>query len=446
MNAASTQQRPEITIIGAGWAGLAAAVTLAAQGYRINLIEAAPQAGGRARRISIGDIELDNGQHILLGAYQELLGLLKTLGLKEEDIFIRTRLNLKMHCMHGKGLHITVPKLGNPLHMLIALLAASGLSIAEKWKIIRCWTTMMQSGFKLDQDQTVTDYLDKQQQSERLVKLFWRPICVAALNTDIEKASMQAFLNVLNRSFADNRANSDMLLPRTGLDRVLPQPALDFIRQKGGKVSTGERLLKINTGPEGVTDIETTKGYHVVTHLILATPYQQTRKLLAPLGHHAAITTAMMTLEDEPITTLYMQFPRHIRLEGYMQGVCDGISQWFIDRRTCNQPGLIAAVISASGTHMQMDRETLTQAVIAEIEKIFPDWPQPSSTWLVREKRATFSCTPASGNIRPQPGNIGHNIWLAGDFVDTGLPATLEGAVASGLQCARQIITDTSIT
>jgi uncharacterized protein with NAD-binding domain and iron-sulfur cluster len=123
-----------------------------------------------------------------------------------------------------------------------------------------------------------------------------------------------------------------------------------------------------------------------------------------------------------------------------MLGLCDGIGQWFIDRRTCGQPGLIAAVISADGAHMLMDKETLTQQVLEETRKIFPHWPSPKSTWLIREKKASFSCTPDTNRLRPKGGQIGQNIWLAGDFVDTGLPATLEGAVSSGLQCARQII------
>jgi squalene-associated FAD-dependent desaturase len=387
-------------------------------------------------------MHLDNGQHIMLGAYSELRGLLRILGLAESDIFIRTRLNLDMHCMHGAGLQIKAGKLFSPLHMMSALLFARGLSLSEKWQVSRCWIMLMLSGFKLDQDMPVVNFLEQHDQSARLQALFWRPVCIAALNTDIDKASMQVFLNVLKRSFTGSRSNSDMLLPKAGLHKVMPGPACEFIRQHGGTVRTGERLLKINIDPDGdsVTGIETTKGNYPVSHLILATPYQQTRKLMAPLGHFSAIAKAMSTFADEPITTLYMQFPQSIQIDGYMLGLCDGISQWFIDRRTCGQAGLIAAVISADGAHMRMDKETLTQQVLEETGKLFPHWPRPQSTWLIREKMASFSCTPDTNRLRPKGGQIGQNIWLAGDFVDNGLPATLEGAVSSGLQCARQII------
>jgi squalene-associated FAD-dependent desaturase len=440
VNDIATNNTSEITVVGAGWAGLAASTLLANYGYKVNLIEAAQQAGGRARSVRMDGMNLDNGQHIMLGAYRELRGLLKILDLAESDIFIRTRLNLEMHCIHGAGLQITAGKLFSPLHMLSALLGAKGLSLTEKWKVSRCWMTLIRSGFKLDQDMPVVNFLQQHHQSTRLQKLFWRPVCIAALNTDIDKASMQIFLNVLKRSFTGSRSNSDMLLPRAGLDKVLPGPASEFIRQRGGTVRTGERLLKINTGPNSVTSIETSKGNYPVSRLILATPYQQTCKLLAHLGRFSAITKALLTFADEPITTLYMQFPQSIQLDGYMLGLCDGISQWFVDRRSCGQPGLIAAVISADGAHMQMDKETLTRNVLDETAKIFPHWPGPLSTRLIREKKASFSCTPAANRLRPKAGHIGQNIWLAGDFVDTELPATLEGAVSSGLQCARQII------
>jgi squalene-associated FAD-dependent desaturase len=442
VNEIAKKNNSQITVIGAGWAGLAASTLLVEHGYKVNLIEAAQQAGGRARSISMDGMDLDNGQHIMLGAYRELRGLLNILGLAESDIFIRTRLNLDMHCMHDAGLQIRAGKLFSPLHMMSALLFATGLSLTEKWKVSRCWMTLIRSGFKLDQDMPVVNFLEQHYQSTRLQKLFWRPVCIAALNTDTDKASMQVFLNVLKRSFTGCRSNSDMLLPKAGLHKVLPGPASEFIRQNGGTVRTGERLLKINIDPhsDSVTDIETSKGNYPVSHLILATTYQQTRKLLAHLDQFSTIAETMSAFADEPITTVYMQFPQSIQLDGYMLGLCDGISQWFIDRRTCGQPGLIAAVISADGAHMQMDKETLTQHVLEETGKVFPHWPRPASTWLIREKMASFSCTPDANRLRPKAGHIGQNIWLAGDFVDTGLPATLEGAVSSGLQCARQII------
>ncbi len=426
-----------VTIIGAGWAGLASAVALAAKGYKIELFEASAQAGGRARLINNGDMDLDNGQHILLGAYHELLGLLSLLDLDEAELFTRSRLHLNMHCLQGPGLQLSVPKLTSPLHMLTALLGAKGISLREKWCIIRCWSAMMRSGFRIKRDQSVADYL--QQQSPRLIKLFWRPICIAALNTDIDKASMQVFMNVLNRSFTGSRSNSDVLLPRTCLHKVLPQPALDYIQRQGGIVRTSERLVKINIGATGVTDIETSKGNYPVSQLVLATPFEQCARLLAIHDQFSSIAKSLTAMKHQPITTVYMQFPEHIQLDGNMQGLCDGISQWFIDRRSCGQAGLIAAVISAEGAHMQMDKQALVEAVIAETRTLFPTWPAVISAYITREKTATFACTPESTPLRPKPGHIGDNIWLAGDYVDTGLPATLEGAVSSGLQCARQL-------
>ena len=123
-----------------------------------------------------------------------------------------------------------------------------------------------------------------------------------------------------------------------------------------------------------------------------------------------------------------------------MTGIQDGISQWVFDRRFCGQKGLMSVIISAEGDHMKLNNQALTEAVINELAILRPDWPKPLDTMVIREKRATFSCHTGVSKYRPDYKTSIKGCWLAGDFTNTGLPATLEGSIRSGLECARGII------
>lgn len=430
----------DVAIAGAGWAGLASAAVLSTQGYKVLLLEAAAQAGGRARSIETPLGHLDNGQHIFIGAYTELLELIRLLNIPESRLFIRQNLELNVYSKSDKQLHIKAASLPSPLHLLVGLLTARGMSFTEKWSIIRCWLSLLLTDFKVDADEPVASFLIKKKQSPRLIKLFWEPLCIAALNTSIDTASTQIYLNVLQRTFKGKRSNSDFLFARTSLNELLPLPLTDYIRKQGAEIKHNERLRQIHINSKTSTRIETSRNTYTVRHLLLATPFHQTHKLLSATDSFANIAHSLTQFQHEAITTLYMQFPETVRLDNYMCGLSDGIAQWFIDRRSCGQPGMIAAVISANGQHVSMDKASLTQIIIAETLSLFPDWPQPLQTYLIREKRATFSCTANITPLRPKPGSIGQHIWLAGDYLDTGYPATLEGAIVSGVQCAHQLI------
>ena len=428
-----------IIIIGEGWSGLAAAASLTSRGFKPTVLEAAPQTGGRARSLENMNQQLDNGQHIMLGAYTSMLELLHLLNINPEDVLLRKRLDLKIDYLNKKGLHLKCSSLFSPLHMLTALLSTQGLSWREKGSVIQCWLNISIRRFRCQPDISVQQYLTRHGQSIRLIELFWQPLCLGALNTPITQASMQVFMTVLKRSFTGSRAFSDMLLPSTVLGNVIPAPATEYITRHGGQVKTGERVHEISID-NNACHVATSKGGYRASTLIMATPARQTAALLSCHTDFTKLGNNLRALGQQPITTLYIQYPESVYIDGDMHGLCGTTTQWLVDRRSCGQPGLIAAVISATGPHMDMDKATLTNTILSEVQQVFPHWPQPEDSFLVREKQATFSCTVDINKIRPQTGHIGHNIWLAGDYLATGLPATLEGAVASGLQCARLIM------
>ena len=162
--------------------------------------------------------------------------------------------------------------------------------------------------------------------------------------------------------------------------------------------------------------------------------------LLAPYPVLTALASSLQQFQYEPICTVYLQYPESARLPVPMLGMLGGVGQWAFDRQLCGQPGLIAVVISSSGIHMAWPNSQLVDVISAELANLFPRWPQPASTHVIREKRATFASQVNINQSRPTNQTAVEGLWLAGDFTQTGYPATLEGAVRSGVQCTQQII------
>lgn len=429
-----------VLVVGGGWAGLAAAVELTRHGVPVTLLESARQLGGRARCVRFGEHRVDNGQHIMVGAYRATLGLLKTLGVPESRAFLRRPLWLQVKSAAGSDMRLSAPALPAPLHLAFALLTARGLPLPDKLKTVGFWHRLQRDGFRLEQDISVTELLARHRQPLSVAQTLWEPLCLATLNTPPHQASARVFLRVLQEAFDTRRRDSDLLIPRTDLGAILPEPAFDFIERHGGTVMLGRRVTGLRLDRERITGVETTDTMIKADQVILALPHTACRRLLAPHPPLAPIAQRLAELASEPICTVYLRYPPAARLPGEMVGLLDGAAQWVFDRALCGQPGVMAAVISAGGAHMELDNTTLTSQVAGELARAFPHWPAPEGSLVIREKRATFACRPDSDRLRPVHATPVPGCWLAGDYTATGLPATLEGAVRSGVECARRIL------
>lgn len=254
---AGKHARLRIAVIGAGWAGCAAAVELTLQGHAVHLFDAARQPGGRARALhrQRDDWEsgLDNGQHILLGAYRESLRMMRAVGVDPRASLLRLPLQMRYPPGSG-GMDFQCPRLPSPLHLLIGLLRTTGLAWADKLALARFSTTARWIEWRLNTDCSVTQLLHRFDQTPRVIELLWRPLCLAALNTPPERASAQVFLNVLRDSLGARRAASDMLVPRTDLGQLFPVPATRFIAQRGGRVRLGCRVQGVDIR-DGLFDV-----------------------------------------------------------------------------------------------------------------------------------------------------------------------------------------------
>lgn len=438
----NTHSPRSIAIVGAGLAGLAAALSLLGKGHRVTIFEAAPQAGGRARGVPHANTMIDNGQHLCIGAYHATLQLLQEAGLDADQLFLRLPLALHMHNGKQRMSLVTPAWLPAPLHLLWGLLTARGLTFNSKWRAIRWMLDLKRNAFRLEQDITVATLLEQGLQTEAAIKLLWEPLCLAALNTPIDSASAQVFLNVLKDSFQQRRADSEFLIVKSDLSSALIDPLLEKIKALGGQVllRTPVHSLQYEASKHKnqLCVLETAQGQQYFHDVILATGPHQLKTVASEIDIPA--------FDYQPITTLYLQYPPETKLPYPVIGLCQGVAQWVFDRgQCCNQPGLLALVISAHRA-LPGDKAAFIQLCISELNQALSAYgmqlgTEPAWTQIITEKRATFSCLP---NLqRPQNKTSQPHIYLAGDYTAGPYPATIEGAVRSGVAAADLILADT---
>jgi squalene-associated FAD-dependent desaturase len=230
-----------IAVIGAGWAGLAAAATLAERGVPVTVFEASRNLGGRARRVSVDGADLDNGQHILIGAYRETLRLMRLVGADPDALLLRLPLELR----YADGFHLRAPRLPYPLNLLGALLGAKGLGVAQSLAALSFMASLRMHKFRIDPDRSVAQLLDERGQSGALRTHVWEPLCVSALNTPVAAASAQLFANVLRDGLTGSRTASDFLIARTDLGKIFPEPAAEYVKARGGAIELGTPVRRI---------------------------------------------------------------------------------------------------------------------------------------------------------------------------------------------------------
>ena len=439
----SDQKDSHVVVIGGGMAGLAAASTLASRGVAVTLLEAASQLGGRARSVAIEYnsqiIQLDNGQHILLGAYSETLKLLASIGLQEKEAFLRMPLNLDIRNGSQTAFKLVTPAfLPAPFDQLISFLLCKGLSWGERLSVIKFMIQLKKRQFQLSANTFTADtplqvFLQKNNQSENTIQLLWEPLCLAALNTPIHTASSKVFLNVLRDTFA-NKHSANFLLAKHDLSQVFAVPIARYLKKNNVKIQLNQRVKNIKIKKDGY--IVATKNAEIeASHVIIALSPAHLVDVVSVLPNLDASTKQAESFSYQPIYTVYLQYASHATLGAPMLGLSNTLTQWVFDRGIlCGQSGLMAVIISAKGKHQQYTQDALALRVAQELRNAFPHLVKPLWHKVIAEKRATFSC---EVNL-PRPANLTSyaGLYLAGDYTYADYPATIEGAVRSGVACA----------
>jgi hydroxysqualene dehydroxylase len=440
---AAPSQGGSALVVGAGWSGLAAAVALADAGVEVTLIDAAPQAGGRARRVelALGDrrYALDNGQHLLIGAYRETLALMRRVGVDPARAFVRRPFALR----YPDGFRLQAARLPAPLHLVVALLAAHGLSWPQRRAMLRTVARWKHCGWQGSDDDSSASLLAGQPRV--LVERIWEPLCVAALNVRPGQASARVFLAVLRDSLGAERSASDLMLPRGDLSTLLPDAALSYLSSKRATVRLrcpAEAIAR----DAGRWRVRTRDDGLAADRIVLALPPARAAALLATIDDPALsdVAQALAAIRMAPIATVYLRYAAGTRLPRPLLALAEDPSrarfgQWVIDRGALNADcdGVFGVVVSAEGPHRALSHAALAQSVTDQLAADLA-LPPPVAARVIDEQRATI--VPGPGLRRPPPSLPRPGLFLAGDGADSDYPSTIEGSVRSGLAAARAVL------
>jgi squalene-associated FAD-dependent desaturase len=414
-----TQRR--IAVVGAGWAGLAAAVRATQGGQEVEVFEMAAEPGGRARSVLKDTNERDNGQHILIGAYTETLALMSLVGASPDRWLRRSPLVLRYPDDTG----LALPK-GHPVLAFVrGVLAASHWPAAARWALLARAVAWRLAGFRCAVEATVADLCAGL--PPEVLRDLVEPLCVAALNTPMHQASARVFLKVLQDALFAGPGAADLLLPCAPLSALLPTPATRWLRDHSVAVHFGHRVANLQPAHEGwLVDGQ------AFDRVILAATARESARLAQPWA--PAWSEDAHQLRYEPIITVWLNAPG-LRWSHPMTALrADAVqpAQFGFDLGALGgPPGQFALVISGAASWVKQGLAAAATAVRAQAAAAFSGHFNTNDCVIdVRaERRATFACTPG---LRRPSAAIAPGLWAAGDHVDGPYPATLEGAVRSG--------------
>lgn len=420
-----------VAVIGAGWAGLAAAVAATRDGHRVTIYEGSRSLGGRARSLATvlpdgSTALLDNGQHIMIGAYTATLRLMLDIGIDPAAVLLRLPLTLRFP--DGDG--IALPDLPAPLDAVLGIARAPGWTVRDKVSMLAASLRWQLGRFRCEPSATVLDVC--RGLAHRVQEELIEPLCVSALNTPASRASGQVFLRVVRDAlFGPGHGRwggSNLLLPRVDLGRVFPEAAAQWLAQRGAPVLLGHRVQQIAPGGSG-WQVDG-RSFDAV---VLACPAWEAARLVRGAGIDAAAWLAPAeSLAHEAIATVYACGGPRLPLPMLaLRTTPAAPAQFVFDRGQLGGPaGLLAFVVSAS----QDDRDVLQDQVLAQAAAL--GWGRLQAVQTVVEKRATFACTPA---LRRPSTAVAPGLLACGDYVDGPYPATIEGAVRSAQLAAARL-------
>ncbi len=445
--------RIDAIVVGAGCAGLSAASRLTRDGARVLVLEARSRLGGRATAFvdrETGEL-VDNGQHVLLGCYRETLAFLHDIG---ASAHVRAQADLAITTIERNGVvsRLACPALPAPLHLLAGVFTWSALGWRDRLAILRMAGPLRAAQRRLASassgradagsmraddgraDETVEQWLVRHGQTPRLRELLWDPLALAALNQPPDVAAAPVFARVLAEMFGPDRSAAAIVLPTRPLHQMYAEPARAFIERGGGRVRTGVvASVQIEDGVVRSVDAGG-ESFHAPA-VICAVPWFALPAVLqgdvAPVQAtlHAARATA-----PSPIVTVNLWFDRVVMDEPFV-GLPGRRMQWVFDKRAVfgDAASHLSLVSSGAADVVGWSNPQLVDAALEELRSALPRVRASSLTraTVIREPRATFSLAPGQPG-RPSTRTAVRGLFLAGDWIDTGLPATIEGAVRSG--------------
>jgi len=436
--------------VGAGWAGCAAAVSLAQAHRHVTLYEAAPAPGGRARTVTRDGLALDNGQHLLLGAYTATNALMSLVHDGKPPVARRPLALAPLSWTQPDAIALRASALPAPYGFAAGLMRAHGLSLRERAGVLATLARWRRAGFRRAPDTTVDALLASMPQ--RATRGLWAPLCVAALNTPPARASAAAFLDVLRATFDAGADAADLVLPAGSLGEALPDAAARWLTARGHTVACNTTIV-VEAASAGDIVLRASGSAERFDAVVIAVGPHQLARTLGTFGDTSDGGAAALAIVGkytyESITTVYLGYRGgRVNLPAGLVRLDDAPGQWLFERADvlrAAQDGaprldqLFAVVISTSGPHDDVAQDELVRQCDAQLRRGRPALPPLAWSRVIAERRATYACTP--GLAHP-PVRLARGVYLAGDYVYAAFPATLEAAVRSGEAAAAALLAE----
>ncbi len=434
----------DCVIIGGGISGLAAAVRLVERGRTITLFEAKPRLGGRTFSFfdNASGETLDNGQHIMMGCYTSTLSFLRAIGVAD-DRLLRIPLDIPYLHADGRRTSIRAVSLPFPINNLGALLGFKMLNMHQRLSVLRIAKVMIA---KNADDETrglsVQTWLIKRKQDDETIEYLWAPIVLATMNAAPEMASAQVFLRVLREVFLGGKTASTVILPASNLDETLIDPAANFIRAHGGVIRLHEHAEQLVFRDDGSVIIRTSQDATEARSVIPAVPPAALSRILERSGLRERIPVDAVAFENAPIVSVHVLAPVQLA-RAPMLGLLGSPLHWLFSKgQTAHGLWRYSCTISAATALVDANEAALRRLITTELRRFFPSLAANDIVLMkiVKERAATFVPRPGIEAYRPTTRTSIPNFFLAGDWTDTGLPATIEGAVRSGEEAGEEVL------
>lgn len=460
--------RPYV-VIGAGWAGLTAALDLVTAGQPVVVLEAAPQAGGRARSLTLDGAVLDNGQHLLVGACQATLASLRRVGIdpdsaleplpfglcfwapQETSLPVQPVMVQSPHPnplpeaegvkqISRRPLFALQPRSTHPLALAQALWQATqGLGSQAQRSRWLAGSARLLYQTPTAQD-SVQQWLQQAWQPPVLIERLWEPLCLAIMNCPAKQASATLLHNVLRQTLRGGPQAARLLIPKRPLGALFPEPALDHLRQSGAQVRLGWRVTHLQRHAQEHYSVHNRAGDVLEARgIILATSPHAAARLLGAHPELAATQQSLQPIRARSICTVYLRYAQPINHLPPLTGLLGQYGQWLIPRAISGEPHWLAVVISAAETVLPPEHHALESWVAQQLQATFPELGPPLSGRCICERQATLDPYPGLDAQRPLSTTAWPGLRLAGDYCTPGLPSTLEAAVLSGHAAVREL-------
>jgi zeta-carotene desaturase len=437
----SAYNRKSVTVIGGGIAGLAAAVFLTDKDFEVTLIEASPKLGGRAYSFfdkTFGST-IDNGQHILANWYHDTFDFLKIIG-SFEKLSIQKQLEVRFFDSNSNEYHFKCPNLPPPFHLIAGILRFKALKFGDKRAMSKLVSMIRKNRISSEElkDMNTDELFSKTGQTEGLINNFWKPFIIAVFNAEPENTSALMFAEMIRTGFLE-KGGSQLVLPDNFLSDIFSGPAVEYLIKKKAVILTGLRVQKINFEEDRVTSIitEDTREFKSDFY-ISAVPFFEFRNLMGESVYNMDFSK-VEGLKPSPIVNIHLKFENSIDniFKGKFAGFLGTRTQWIFKV----QSSQVCLVISSAKEIAELNKDEIVKIAVNDMCSCLPGLKEIKITEsrVIKEMRATFVPDSESITLRPGSKTNFSNFFIAGDWTDTGLPATIEGAVKSGKKCANEI-------